>query len=106
MVDDEMLDMMYKMLDEPELDGLCETYLEYAQQAVVSRMWPFDAGKTFDDVPESIRPRTVQIAVYMLNKRGVEGETRHVENGTTHEWSAAGIPASFFEGIVPRVGVV
>lgn len=106
MVSDEMLDMLIEVLDEPSMEHLCEPYLEMAQSAIVSRMWPYDPEKTFDDVPEAFKTRAIQIAVCMLNKRGVEGEVRHVENGTTHEWGASEVPQSLFEGINPRVGVL
>lgn len=100
------LEELKKAIADPRYDDIAPMYLRYAQEAVVARLWPFDESKTIDDIPDRFTDRTVQIALYMLNKRGAEGELRHSENGTTHEWESSNIPESFFYGMVPNAGVL
>lgn len=101
----DLLEELKTAIGDPRYDEIAPMYLSYAEEAVVSRLWPFDLDKTVDDVPDRFRHRIVQIALYMLNKRGAEGELRHSENGTTHEWESSNIPESFFYGMVPQAGV-
>ena len=44
-------------------------------------------------------------AVYLLNKRGAEGETAHSENGISRSYESADIPESMLSGIIPFAGV-
>lgn len=104
MTDDEMRKAVIALVDSPRLDSLVDYYLEAAKREIVSRLYPY-ADAQWADVPEKHHARAVDIAVYLVNRRGAEGETRHVENGVTHEYESAGIPKSFFYGLVPYVGV-
>lgn len=45
----------------------------------------------------------LDIATYLYNRRGSEGQTVHNENGTNRSYENAGIPSSFLDGIVPIV---
>ena len=47
----------------------------------------------------------VEIAVYLMNKRGAEGESAHSENGVSRTYENGDVPASMLRGIVPMVGV-
>lgn len=103
---DPLLETVVAMANDHRFDSIIEqVYLPMAEQAVVARLWPFDETKTFDDVPERHHLQTCEIALYLLNRSGAEGETRHVENGTTHEWKSGGIPEDFFRGMTPMGGV-
>lgn len=79
-------------------------YVSVAQGAVVSHLFPY-RDATWEDVPEKHHPRACEIAVYLVNKRGAEGETSHSENGVSRGYESAGIPRSYFEGMVPFCGV-
>lgn len=102
----DMVDAVMAMVDDERFkEAVITVYLPMAKDAVVSRLFPYDCEATWDDVPERHHMQTCQIAVYLLDKSGAEGEVRHVENGTTHEWKSAGIPADYFAGMVPLAGV-
>lgn len=104
---EEMAAAVAAMVNDSRFDTLVEeVYLPMAKDAVVSRLWPFDEEKTFEDVPERFRTQTCQIAAYLLDRSGAEGEIRHVENGTTREWASANIPEAMFVGMVPFGGVL
>lgn len=86
-----------------EDDNVLEAYLSIAAEAILNRLYPFK--KTETEVPEKYTLTQVNIAVYMLNKRGAEGETRHNENGIDRTYESANIPESMLKDIIPHCGV-
>ena len=48
----------------------------------------------------------VEVAAYLLNKRGAEGETAHSENGISRSYEDGDVPSSLLRDIVPYAGVV
>lgn len=105
MTDEEMVASAIALVGDSRFDALVPHYLEIAKGVVVSHMWPFDDGKTWDDVPEKHHAQTVEITVYLVNRRGAEGETSHSESGVSRSYESAGVPASFLIGITSHVGV-
>ena len=81
------------------------TYLSLAKSAVIDRLFPYVPTAVWANVPEKYHVRTCEIACYLLNKRGAEGETQHVESGVSRTYESASVPASMMQGIVPFVGV-
>jgi len=75
------------------------TFLSIAGDVVLQRCYPFDPEKT--EVPLRYQTRQLEIAVYLLNKRGAEGETAHNENGINRSYEAASVPESMLRGIIP-----
>lgn len=80
-------------------------YVSLAKAEVVGRMFPYLPTATWANVPEKYHVRTCEIACYLLNKRGAEGETQHVESGVSRTYESASVPASMLQGIVPFVGI-
>lgn len=98
MTEYEKLEMLKCMTGEQD-DNVLLTYLKLAAAAVLSRVYPFDpSGK---EVPACYEIQQVEIAAYLLNKRGAEGETVHNENGINRSYESAGVPESMLKGIVP-----
>lgn len=88
-----------------EQDGsLLSTYLTIAGNKVLRRAYPFDNGKT--EVPACYEIKQLEIAAYLINKRGAEGETAHSENGISRSYEDGDVPPSMLRDIVPFVGVV
>ena len=87
-----------------EDDKVLEAYLAIAAEAILKRLYPFDHTKT--EVPEKYAMTQVNIAVYLLNKRGAEGELRHNENGIDRTYESADIPESMLKDIIPHCGVI
>ena len=50
--------------------------------------------------------KQVEIAVYLYNKRGAEGQIVHNENGINRTYESADVPESLMRGITPYVGVI
>lgn len=93
------------MLGDDRYDELVPIYLAVAQQAIANRLYPMDKGKTWDDVPERYAYQACSIAVALISKRGAEGETSHVENGTKRTYSTADVPKELLRDIVPFAAV-
>ena len=77
MTDAEKLSMLKTMTGEKDEDVL-STYLSIAGNKVLKRAYPFDT--TVTKVPDQYAYNQVEIAAYLLNKRGAEGETAHIIN--------------------------
>lgn len=50
--------------------------------------------------------KQLEIAVYLFNKQGAEGETAHDENGVKRSYESASVPASMLSDISPIARVV
>lgn len=104
MTNDAMISAVKTLVDDERFDKFAEHYLEIAKGVVTSHLWPY-ADKAWEDVPEKYHAQTVEIAVYLVNRRGAEGETSHSESGVSRSYESAGVPASMLRGITPHVGV-
>lgn len=85
-------------------DELLLTYLDLAGNTVLRRCYPFDKTKT--TVPEQYQHNQIEIACYLFNKRGAEGQTAHNENGISRNYENGGVPHSMLQEIIPFVGIV
>jgi len=78
--------------------------LELAGSKLLERLYPFDSTKT--EVPARYQYKQIEIALFLYNKQGAEGETSHSENGIGRSYENADIPDSLMQGITPFVGVI
>ena len=103
MNDAEKLTMLKSMTGETDSDVL-STYLTLAKGVVISKAYPY--GKGAEEVPAPYHTTQVEIAAYLLNKRGAEGETAHSENGVSRSYEDGDIPPTLLRRITPMVGVM
>lgn len=80
------------------------TYLTLAEGTVLRKAFPYGTGE--EEMPEKYDRTQVEIAAYMLQKRGAEGETAHSENGVTRYYSDGDIPAALLRRIMPMGDVL
>lgn len=85
-------------------DDILRSYLIIAGQKILSRAYPYDA--TVTEVPTRYGVLQCEIAAYLLNKRGAEGETSHSENGISRTYENADIPESLMSNVIPHCGVL
>ena len=85
-------------------DDMIIVYLQAATDAILNRLYPFSdtSGKSLPARYISLRNR---ICVYTINKRGAEGETKHIEVGTERDFASADIPDDLLSEVVPMCGV-
>ena len=75
--------------------------LEIAETMILNKMYPFGYPDG-TEVPARYERLQIKLAVELYNQRGAEGQTSHVENGTTRIWGASSILAQ----IIPHCGSV
>ena len=88
MTNEEKVKALKAMVGGSDSDEVLSTYLLLAGQKIINRAYPYE------------------IAAYMLNKRGAEGQTSHSENGISRSYENADVPASMLKGVTPHVGVI
>ena len=108
MTTEERLTMVRVMCDNPDSDSWSDdvllTYLAIAGNKIIERAYPYDDAVI--EVPRRYEILQCEIAVYLLNKRGAEGETSHSENGISRSYENADIPESLMSVITPHIGVI
>lgn len=80
-------------------DDVLLTYLDVAAQKILNKCYPFRTNET--EVPEKYQLLQIEIAVYLLNKRGAEGETVHNENGINRTYESSSVPDSMLKDVIP-----
>lgn len=85
-------------------DNVLLTYLNIAGQKIINRAFPY--GETENEVPRRYALLQCEIATYLLNKRGAEGQTSHSENGISRSYESADVPESMLSNVIPYCGVV
>ena len=95
---------MVKAMTEETNDSTVSAYLGIAGNKICRKAYPFDP--TVTEVPEQYHFLQVEIAVYLLNKRGAEGEAAHSENGISRTYESGDVPPSMLRQIVPMCGVL
>jgi len=104
MTNSEKLAMLKTMYGDSEDDGVLSTYLNIAAEKILNRLYPYDDTKT--EVPNKYVHTQLNIACYLLEKRGAEGETVHKENGVDRTYGSADVPEDMLRDIVPYCGVI
>ena len=84
-------------------DDLLLMLLTLSAQKILERVYPYD--DSIKEVPSRYTTKQVEIAVYLYNKRGAEGQVSHSENGISRTYESADVPESLMKGITPYVGV-
>lgn len=104
MTDVEKLAILRNMLDDSDTtsDAIANTYLDAAEKAVINIAFPYGNGT--EVMPEKYEYEQIEIAAYMLNKRGAEGETAHTEGGTSRTFETGDIPISLRARITAYAG--
>ena len=109
MTEVEKLTMCRAMVDQPTdmcgwSDDILRVYLNIAACKILNRAYPYD--DTVTEVPNKYGYLQCEIATYLLNKRGAEGETSHSENGISRVYENADVPDSMLSEVVPYCGLI
>ena len=81
-----------------------EDVLESARAVILSRRYPF--GEQPLEIEDKYKDLQIRIAVELYNKRGVEGQTSHSENGVSRSYASANVSEELLREITPKAGVV
>lgn len=99
----EKLEMLKVLADCDDSDTVLLAFLETAGRKIINRAYPY-AADTVTEVPARYDSLQVEIAAYLLNKRGAEGQTEHIENGIHRHYGSADVPAAMLSEVVPFCG--
>ena len=100
-----MLRILVGQPDEGEWsDDVLNAYLNIAGRKIINRAYPYD--DTITEVPRRYGYIQCEIAAYLLNKRGSEGQLSHNENGIARTYESADVPESMLSEVVPYCGVM
>jgi hypothetical protein len=90
--------------DENWSDNVLLSYLKLAGEKIINRAYPYD--DTVTEVPRRYGALQCEIASYLLNKRGAEGQTSHSENGVNRTYENADVPESLMSNVTPFIEVM
>ena len=104
MSETEKVQLLKAMVGESDTEQVLLTYLKIAGQKILNRAYPYGTEET--EVPTRYDFLQCEIAAYLLNKRGAEGQTSHTENGISRSYASADVPESLIGAVTPMVGVI
>lgn len=87
-----------------ETKDVVSAYLKIAGQKILARAYPYNPEIT--EVPDKYATLQCEIAVYLINKQGAEGQTAHSENSISRSYENADVPVSMLNAITPYCGVI
>ena len=94
----EQLTMLEIMTGEAD-ETILSYYLDLAGRKIIEKAYPFDPE--VEEVPKRYHILQCEIAAYLINKRGAEGQTIHIENGIHRTYESASVPNSMLGAVVP-----
>ena len=104
MTQTEKLQLLKAMVGESDTEEVLLAYLNIAGNKILNRAYPFGTDET--EVPARYGFLQCEIAAYLLNKRGAEGQTGHSENGISRSYESADVPESLLGAVTPFCGVM
>ena len=104
MTHEEKLQLLKAMVGESDTEEVLLAYLNIAGRKIINRAYPYGTEET--EVPTRYDFLQCEIAAYLLNKRGAEGQTSHSENGISRSYESADVPESLLGAVTPTVGVL
>lgn len=93
----EKIQLMMPDIEEKILKDEISEAIKVSYDAVLNRLYPFDLTKT--EIPERYISAMLQIAVVLINKKGIEGETTHKEGSVSQTFEGSDIPQSMLKRI-------
>ena len=100
----EKLQLLKAMVGGSDNEEVLLTYLNIAGRKILNRAYPYGTDET--EVPARYDFLQCEIAAYLLNKRGAEGQTAHSENGISRTYESADVPESLIGAVTPMIGVI
>jgi hypothetical protein len=100
----EKLTLLKAMVGESDPEEVLLAYLNIAGRKILNRAYPYDSEVT--EVPTRYDFLQCEIAAYLLNKRGAEGQTAHSENGISRSYESADVPESLLGAVTQFCGVI
>lgn len=104
MTESEKLTMLKAMVGGSDTDEVLSTYLNIAGSKILAKAYPYN--DEIEEISKKYHTLQCEIAAYLLNKRGAEGQKTHSENGISRTYENADIPESMLRVVTPFCGVM
>ena len=105
MTESEKLTALKAMVGSSDTDEVLFAYLNIAGSKILAKAYPYNDDDIVE-VPKKYHTLQFEIAAYLLNKRGAEGQKTHSENGISRTYENADIPESMLRVVTPFCGVI
>jgi hypothetical protein len=96
-------------VSEEDDTSLVSFYVDNAEEIILNQLYPFDenwSGDTEVTVPTRYKNLWKRMALYLLEKAGVDGETLHVENGMHRHYGSSDVPVELLRQILPKAVMI
>ena len=98
----EKVEMLQRMMEDDDTGtDVLRAYLILAGQKILNRMYPFGTECNHMHVPDKYVSVQLNVACYLLNKRGAEGEIQHIENGIHRNYGSSDVPDGMLKDVIP-----
>lgn len=94
-----------KLKTNDDKDGLLLVLIKQAEDAILNHIYSSYDVIPVVSLPTRYESRQLEIAEYLYNRIGSEGEMQHNENNTSRTYASASVPIDFFKGITRYVKV-
>lgn len=101
---EEKLELLKAMVGKSDTEEVLLAYLNIAGSKIINRAYPY--GSDVTEVPARYAFLQCEIAAYLLNKRGAEGQLIHAENGISRTYGSADVPSAMLAAVTPMVEVI
>lgn len=96
-----------KAISDERDEDVISAFLAMAEEIAYNKVFPFrERTEATTKYMERYSSVICELAVYLLNKRGAEGEISHNENSVDRTYEDAGVPTSIMRKLTPYCGVV
>lgn len=102
MTRDEIIEKVSIIANEDDMQ-IINAYLDIAANKILNKAFPF-MDTSVMEVPAKYQSLWIDATVFLILKRGAEGEITHNENGINRTWENGDLPASMLKEITPQVG--
>lgn len=93
-------EIVYTLSGETD-ETVVSIFLQISEEIILNALYPYETEDEKRVWLSKYDMKQCQIATYLLNKRGAEGEKSHSENGITRTYGSSDIPSSMLQDITP-----
>lgn len=86
-------------------DEVISAYLTKAETEIMNRAYPYGYSEE-TEFPSKYEILACDIVIYLMNKRGAEGQTQHSENGISRVYANSNIPADMLTPVIPFASAI
>lgn len=105
MTEFEKLTEVKQLIDEDMItDEQALSYLANAERMIINVVYPYGDGD--EEMPARYDREQIQLAVYLINKRGAENEIEHSEGGVSRVYSSGDMPSEIYKRLTPKCGFI